>query len=159
MIPVAAGAELARGAKAVGGWLLRHWWVMPLVGLAIALHLTRGTLEKRTAQRDAAIAGRTADRQAAAAEKAKTEARWQGQLATATTSYADRLAAREPIILRSTDTVREYAATPAGALRCRDADRVLRIDQLDRDLFGGPPAGAASRGAGAVHPDSAAPPG
>ena len=156
MIPVAAGAELARGAKAVGGWLLRHWWVMPLVGLAIALHLTRGTLEKRTAQRDAAIAGRTADRQAAAAEKAKTEARWQGQLATATTSYADRLAAREPIILRSTDTVREYAATPAGRTVCLGADRVRGIDALDAELADDPdPAGG--RG-GAVHPDPDAPP-
>lgn len=42
--------------------------------------------------------------------------------------YAGRIAAQEPVIVRSTNTVREFAASPAGSIRCLDAVRVLGID-------------------------------
>lgn len=39
--------------SAVGRLALRHWYVAPIAALAAALMLTRGTLESRTADRDA----------------------------------------------------------------------------------------------------------
>lgn len=50
------------------------------------------------------------------------------RVATAVAQYAQRVAALEPIIIRSTDTVTRYAQTPAGAAPCLAADRVSGID-------------------------------
>ncbi|MGE0179000.1 MAG: hypothetical protein AB7O91_04165 [Sphingomonas sp.] len=36
--------------------LRRFWWAIPIIGLAIALLITRATLERRTAERDVAVA-------------------------------------------------------------------------------------------------------
>lgn len=155
MIPL----EALRAGKAVGGWLLRHWWIVALVGLAIALHLTRGTLAdaRRTIAAERSV--RQADADAAARAKAEREARWAAAGRIAAETYADRLASRAPIILRSTDTVRTYAQTDAGRAVCLSADRVRGIDTLDGDLFPDDPE-PAGRGAGSVPADAgAAPPG
>jgi len=76
--------------------------------------------------------------------------------AAATQTYADRLAARAPLIIKSTDTVREYAQTDAGRVPCRGPDRVRAIDDLDAAIAADP--GAAGGRAGGMHSDPAAPP-
>lgn len=86
--------------------------------------------------------------------KAEHELRHAQQLAAATSTYADRLAARAPIIVRSTDTVREYAQTDAGRARCLDADRVRGLDTYLAELAAAPPAATAGRAA-AVRADTA----
>ena len=141
----------------VGAALLRAWWLVPMVVLAVALFATRSTLADRTATLKAERAvwqGVLDD-----AEKAKlgAERRYASNLAQAATNYAAGLAAREPIIVRSTNTVREYAKTDAGRVLCRGADRVRAVDALDAELAEA--AGPASGGAGAVRPDAAAPTG
>ena len=94
----------------------------------------------------------------AKAEQLRTaaEARFAVQQTTALTTFADRLANREPIILRSTDTVRTYAQTAAGRAACLPADRVRGIDALDAELFAGDPP-SAGRGEEALHGDADAP--
>ncbi|WOF43757.1 hypothetical protein KNJ79_01985 [Sphingopyxis indica] len=63
----------------------------------------------------------------------------------AVNSYADRIAAIEPVIVRSTDTVTKYAQTSAGSAECLSADRVLGID-ADAAALGLRPAAAAQGG-------------
>lgn len=79
------------------------------------------------------------------------------RVATATATYADRLASRAPIILESTKTVEKYAQTDAGRVRCRDADRVRSIDLLDAALA--PPAAGAGGGNGPMPANPATPAG
>lgn len=137
--------------------LRRFWWAIPIIGLAAALLITRETLADRTATLTAERQAWTAEIDRAERQRAEIEKRNADRLAQATATYADRLAAREPIILRSTNTVREYAKTDAGRLRCRGADRVRAIDALDAELAD--PAPSTSSGAGAVRADAPAPAG
>jgi hypothetical protein len=125
--------------------LRRFWQAFPIAGLAIALLITRGTLADRTATLKAERAAWSAEIARTEQLQAATERRWAETQTTALTTYADRLAAREPIILHSTNTVREYAQTDAGRARCLGADRVRGIDALDAALF---PQGAAPPGSG-----------
>jgi hypothetical protein len=131
----------------------RFWWAVPMIGLLIALHFTRTTLADRTATLRTERAAWTAE--IANAEQLRTDAekRFAAQQGAALATYADRLAAREPIILRSADTVRTYAQTDAGRAACLPADRVLGIDALDAEPFAGDPA-AASGGKEALHGDA-----
>jgi len=79
------------------------------------------------------------------------------RVTAAVAGWAQRFADRQPIILRSHDTVTAYAQTPAGAALCLAPERVYGIDALDRALFpAGTPAGA---GAAAVPAPAGAPPG
>ncbi|MEG8021783.1 hypothetical protein [Sphingomonas aerolata] len=124
-----------------------------MIGLLAGLLVTRGTLADRTATLKA-------ERTAMSAEIAKSEQllsdaekRFAVQQATALTTFADRLANREPIILRSTDTVRTYAQTAAGRAACLPADRVRGIDALDTELFASDPA-SAGRGEETLHSDA-----
>jgi hypothetical protein len=130
---------------AIFALLRRFWPALPIVGLAIALLITRGTLADRTATLKAERAAWSAEIARAEQLQADTERRWAATQTTALTTYADRLAEREPIILHSTNTVREYAQTDAGRARCLGADRVRGIDALDAALF---PQGAAAPGRG-----------
>lgn len=70
----------------------------------------------------------------------------------AVSTYADRTAALQPIVVRSTDTVTRYAETPAGRATCAAPERVSGIDALDASLW--PPAG---RSAGPVPADAGSP--
>jgi hypothetical protein len=142
---------------AAGFTLLRRlWWSVPMAGLLIGLLLTRarGNDLETTLK---------AERTAMSAEIAKSEQlrsdaekRFAVQQATALTTFADRLANREPIILRSTDTVRTYAQTTAGRAACLPADRVLGLDALDAELFANDPT-SASRGEETLHGNANAP--
>ncbi len=120
--------------------LRRFWWAVPMIGLLVALHFSRETLADRTATLKSERAAWTAEIAKAEQLRAAAENRFAAQQATALTTFADGLANREPIILRSTDTVRTYAQTDAGRAACLPADRVLGIDALDAELFASNPA-------------------
>jgi len=142
---------------AAGFALLRRFWpALPMLGLLVALHFTRETLADRTATLKAERAAWTAEIAKAEQLRSDAEKRFAVQQTTALTTFADRLANREPIILRSTDTVRTYAQTAAGRAACLPADRVRGIDALDAELFAGDPP-SASRGEEALHSDADAP--
>lgn len=137
--------------------LLRRFWPA-LIVLALGLwaarldHLRADHLQTLTNER-AAWTLTIAD-----AEKARRadEARFAQQQASAAQTYATTLAARQPIIIHSKDTVTRYAQTDAGRAVCRDADRVRDIDALDADLARDP--AAPGRSGRAVPPDGAASP-
>ena len=137
--------------------LLRRFW--PAIPILL-LGLWAARLDHRRAGYKADLAlcqsGRSVDRANAERDAAKAEAGWSRQQVDAGRQQADREAARQPIIIRSTDTVREYAKTDAGRVLCRAADRVRAIDALDADLARDPrPTGS---GADAVPVDAAASP-
>lgn len=136
--------------------LRRFWWAVPIIGLLAALHFTRETLADRTATLTAERSAWTAEIAKADTLRADMERRFASQQGAALTTFADRLANREPIILRSTDTVRTYAQTATGRAACLPADRVRRIDALDAELFAGH-SGGAGGGDEALHPNTDAP--
>lgn len=74
----------------------------------------------------------------------------------AVSASAARFIAMLPAILKSEQSVSDYAKTPAGAVLCRDAERVRAIDAFDEFLF--TPSTAASLGGKPVYPDSPAAP-
>lgn len=133
---------------AVLALLRRIWPAIPVAILGVALLMTRATLADRTATLKAERDAWSAEIDRAKKQRAIDEARWAQASASAAQTYADRLAAREPIILRSTDTVREYAQTNAGRARCLGADRVRGIDALDAALFPAAPGAPRSGDAG-----------
>lgn len=137
--------------------LLRRFWpAIPVIvagALALLFRAQRDDVRQTLSNERAAW---TASLERADRARADQERGFAQQIAAAATSFADRLAAREPIILRSTNTVREYASTPAGRVICRGADRVRDIDALDADLADRS-TGTAQRGADAVRGDAAAP--
>jgi hypothetical protein len=134
----------------------RFWRWVPMIGLLAGLLITRATLADRTATLKAERAAWSAEIAKAEQLRSDAEKRFAVQQTTALTTFADRLANREPIILRSTDTVRTYAQTAAGRAACLPADRVRGIDALDAELFAGDPP-SASRGEEALHSDADAP--
>ena len=125
---------------AAGALLRRFWWAVPMIGLLAALLFTQTTLADRTATLRTERAAWTAEIAKAEQLRLDAEKRFASQQAAALTTYADRLAAREPIILRSTETVRTYAQTDAGRAACLPTGRVRGIDALDAELFTGDPA-------------------
>ena len=118
------------------------WWMVLVAGLLVWVVIEKGNArhwEKRAlnCEQRIEIAKREAAEQAAANSK---------RLADATADYAARESSRQPIILTSKETVREYAQTPAGASQCLDAGRVSGIDDLDARIAASAPSG----GPGAV---------
>lgn len=138
---------------AAGGLLRRFWWAIPLAALVAVLLLTRERLaDVRQTLANERLAWTEAVRKAEQA-KLDAERRYAAQTAQAATAYADRLSARKPIIVRSTNTVREYAQTDAGRAVCLGADRVRGIDDLDAALLAADSAAArAGKGAVPAHP-------
>ena len=114
----------AAGALAL---LRRYWWAIPIIGLAVALLITRETLADRTATLKAERSAWTSEIERAERQRADIERQHADRIAEATAIYADHLASRQPIIIRSTDTVRTYAQTDAGRARCLGFDRVRGI--------------------------------
>ena len=74
------------------------------------------------------------------------------RVAQATTRYIETREQLQPIIVQSKERVREYAATPSGAVQCLPADRVHGID-ADAAALGLQPATAATGGDGTVRPN------
>lgn len=114
--------------------LRRVWWLVPIAALAAGWWWTDRRLAdvRQTLANERTV--RVQDLADANAAKLKAERDAADRAAAAAMSYADRLANRAPIILESTNTVREYAQTDAGRVRCRAADRVQAIDLLDARL-------------------------
>jgi hypothetical protein len=137
--------------------LRRFWWALPMLALGAALLATRATLADRTATLRAERSAWTSSLDDAEKARLDAERRYASNIAQAATNYAAGLAARQPIIVRSTNTVREYGQTDAGRVLCRGADRVRAVDALDAELAEA--AGSAGGRAGAVRPDAAAPAG
>jgi hypothetical protein len=90
-------------------------------------------------------ADRQADRDRAERRAAEQERGFAERQASATSTFAAQLAAREPIIVHSTNTVREYAQTDAGRARCLGADRVRGLDAYRAALTDADPASADRR--------------
>lgn len=109
------------------------------LGLAGALAWMHGN-----ARYQAGMLSERAAWQAAVAERerqlAAQRAALERRATAAAEAYAARLAAQEPVVLRSHDTVIKYAATPAGAALCLAADRVRGIE-ADAAELGLAPAG------------------
>ena len=138
---------------AAGFALLRRFrWSVPMIGLL----LTRARADDLEATLKAERTAWSAEIAKAEQLRSDAEKRFAVQQSTALTTFADRLADREPIILRSTDTVRTYAQTTAGRAACLPADRVRGIDALDAELFANDPV-SAGRGEEALHGDADAP--
>lgn len=116
---------------------------MLLVGLWIwRLDALRADYRQTLTNERAAWSSTIAD-----AEKARLgdEVRFAQQQASAAQTYAATLAARQPIIIHSRDTVTRYAQTPDGRALCLPANRV-RGAQADRDALFANPAGSAGGG-------------
>ncbi|RYG90102.1 MAG: hypothetical protein EON59_00540 [Alphaproteobacteria bacterium] len=136
--PLAIGAAL--------DFMRGKWWILPAAALALWALIERGNarhFEKLHLQ-DAALIERA--KRESAEQLAKNERR----VADATADYAARAVAQEPIILKSRETIREYAQTPAGAAQCLDAARADGVRASRNALFAGDDTGAAQGGSGAV---------
>ena len=144
-------AEAAIGAVTGASWwrlaLKLAPWVA-IAALAVGLQLTRSTLMRVRLEHKVEFA--KLDASAARATAANAD-----RVARAADTYATRVAALQPLIVRSTNEVTRYAETPAGRVLCRDADRVRSIDVLDETLRAAP---AAAGGADTVQLDAPAPP-
>lgn len=109
--------------------LIRRHWQLALIAFLAGLFLvTRG---ERDAARQALSNEQTerkADHDRADRDRADQERGFAQRQASGISIFADRLAAREPIFVHSTNTVREYAQTDAGRSRCWGDDRVRALD-------------------------------
>lgn len=132
-------AEDAATASTPWGWIRVGLKLLPygvIAGLTIALLITRGTLDHVRMEAKLNVANGQRD-------AAEQKAGWATAGKNAADTYAKALADREPLIIRSTDTVRTYAQTAAGSAICSAPDRVSGIDALDASLW--PVAPAAGR--------------
>jgi len=75
------------------------------------------------------------------------------KVAGATTRYVETRERLQPIVMQSNERVREYAATPSGAVECLSSDRVRGIDASAAAL-GLQPTAAAPSGDGTLHPNA-----
>ena len=136
-------------------WALarRFWWVVPIATLAGLLLVTRTQRDGARESLKTEKAEREADRDRAERQRAEQERGFALTIVAAVERQAARTAAREPIIVHSTNTVREYAQTDAGRAHCLGADRVRGLDTFLSALAGADPAPASSR-AEAVRADT-----
>lgn len=140
-------------AAALIALVRRFWPLVPIAALAAAALYLRAELVD--ARHDLALEQERAN---AAAERARRQRADQErgfaiEKANALELQAARLAARQPLIVHSTNSVREYAQTDAGRALCLGADRVRGIDALDARLADPDPRSAGSRD-GAVRSDA-----
>lgn len=111
-----------------------RWWIVPVAVCLVFALVQWGNArhhEKIALNRKLLIEEM---RREAAEQRAKNEKR----VADATTDYAERLASVQPIIIRSRDTVKEYAQTEAGRAPCLDAARVDGVRRDRESLFADP---------------------
>ncbi|MEH3046519.1 hypothetical protein [Sphingomonas adhaesiva] len=137
--------------------LRRFWWAIPIVAASALALMFRVQRDDARHTLDNERAAWTAEIDRADKARLTAERDYAVRLATAADGYAARISALKPIILRSTDTVREYAQTAAGRAVCLGADRVRGIDALDAELADDPD--PARGGARAVQADARPPAG
>ncbi len=75
------------------------------------------------------------------------------RVAQAAGRYVETVQRFQPIIVQSNERVREYAATPSGAVQCLAPNRVHGID-ADAAALGLQPAAAAASGDGTMQADA-----
>ena len=127
MNPITIAEEGIQAIETGGAsvYLKLAWKFAPYIVIGIlfaALMITRATLHD--ARQDAKLLA------AQSAEAlAKEQAKWAADGKNAAETYANALSNRQPIIVHATDTVREYAKTPAGAAVCAAPG----IDELHRE--------------------------
>lgn len=85
----------------------------------------------------------------------KIETGWWSKYTSAQQNFADRQTQQDPIIVRSTEKVIQYAQTDAGRVNCLAPDRVQGI-LLDRAALFTPSAPAATSGGTPVVPANGA---
>lgn len=155
----AVAAEVIPG----GGWIVlvkRHWkaalGLVGFVGLGIMLLMARADARhwREAAEHEKAAHALDIAQAKAAAEKQRADDA--DRIARASDAYAARAAALQPLIVHSTNEVTRYAETPAGAVLCRDPDRVRAVDALDAALDA---PGSAPGHSDPVPADASAPPG
>ena len=130
-------ARLAAGAGALALAVALAW----MHGNA---RYASGELAERAVWLDGSV---QAERELAAREVAAER-----RAGDAAATFADRIAAFEPVVLRSHDTVTRYAQTSSGAAACLDVGRVRGIE-ADAAALGLAPADSAS-GSDAVRADT-----
>ncbi len=126
--------------------LVRQHWKLALIAGLVALFLV--TRAERNGARQALTtekAERKTDHDRAERQRAEQERGFALTIVAAVERQAARTAAREPIIVHSTNTVREYAQTDAGRAHCLGADRVRGLDTFLSALAGADPAPASGR--------------
>lgn len=126
--------------------LVRQHWKLAVIAGLVALFLV--TRAERNGARQALTtekAERKADHDRAERQRADQERGFALTIVDAVERQAARTAAREPIIVHSTNTVREYAQTDAGRAHCLGADRVRGLDAFLSALTSADPAPAESR--------------
>ena len=133
------------------GTALRHWKAIlggiVLLALTIALLAAKSDARHWRKKHDAAAL----QIERMNAQAAKQEADAAKRVAQAAQDYAERSVALEPIIIKSRDTVREYAQTDSGRAVCLPAERVRGIQDDDRALE----TAAATQSRGGAVPDTA----
>lgn len=148
---------MSAAATAILTLFRANWrWLLPslaMAGLGIALLLARADARHWRKKYDRQIELEHLAEAQRKTDKAIAEAGFARMLQTATADYAERLANRAPLILHSKDTVREYAQTEAGRVRCLGPDRVRGIEDYDRALGDTAPAAART---GALHDPASA---
>lgn len=125
-------------------WLKLALKLLPyavIISIAGALFVTRATLHD-VRLNDKVVAAQNVAAQAVQ-EKANATAQQH-----AAESYAEKLNAKQPIVLHNKEIVHDYANTPAGAAPCLSTDRVSGINSTRSELFPSAPAGD-----NAVHTD------
>ncbi|WP_341207291.1 hypothetical protein [uncultured Sphingomonas sp.] len=116
------------GALAALALIRKHWQLALIAFLAGLCLVYRGERDAARQAHSNEQIERKADHDRADRDRADQERGFAQRQANGISIFADKLAAREPIIVHSTNTVREYAQTDAGRARCLGADRVRGLD-------------------------------
>ena len=131
----------------------REWKLVLIALFAAGFLVTRSQRNEARQALKTEKVERKADGERADRARAEQERGFALAIVDAVDRQAARTAAREPIIVHSTNTVREYAQTDAGRARCLGTDRVRGLDAYLAALAGADPAASGGR-AEAVHADT-----
>ena len=123
----------------------REWKLVLIALFAAGFLVTRSQRDEARQAVKTEKAERKADGDRADHQRAERERGFALAIVDAVDRQAARTAAREPIIVHSTNTVREYAQTDAGRAHCLGADRVRGLDAYLSALAGADPAPAGGR--------------
>lgn len=126
------------GLPAALGLLKRFWWAIPILGLVIALFITRGTLERRT---EALEGCKAVHAQFVADVKAKTELARISDAAHAARVERDQT----QVTMETNDEIRRRIAAAVAGVRVRNTGQADSGGSGGTDLSSAPsPAGSPS---------------
>jgi hypothetical protein len=113
--------------KAIFTKIKQYWYLIPLLGLTLTLMHTREDLSKTKATLTTERAAWDKASKLAKEQKKLDEQHFSDIKATALKAFDIRKELMEPVILRSTNTVREYAQTPESHVVCTGPDWVRKL--------------------------------